>query len=571
MAEQDKDQRRKGISRKQFIVGGAAAGAALSVGGGGAAFAAPKSASAPDPPPRGDEEIVLYNGRVHTMDAQNRVVSGVVIRNGRFAEVDKGTPRHGRAIDLRGRTVVPGIIDNHNHIILMGNRPGYHTPLENAYSIADVQQTYAARAAAIPAGAWITTIGGFNPNHFWPPSTPPAEVRLPTRAELDAAVPGNPAYVHVSFNGPASTNSLGKAFLESRGVTVADNGLIVTAGQQATRALLVLRQTLLNPEERRRATLDAIAYGVSLGVTAHLDQGAFQKTDTPADGAAHEDNYTMQLPFLELHRVGRLDARVQINFLHMETDDALPGLRERLRNQFQFFGDDVLNTGGIGEFVAQGLGPRWIEASRLVAQARWRGEVHSLSTTDFMTEIAGWEAVNAEFPITDLRWVIAHVPRITLEWINRFKALGGGLSLTGWQYLGGNLPTTPPLYAGPPFRLIVDSGIQTGMSSDGMQIAPMNPWIHMYYATTGLNARHVLINPNQQVTREEILRLYTATNGWFLRKEDKLGSIEAGKLADLVVLNKDYFTVPDEELKQIRSSLTVVDGRIVHDDGSLGR
>jgi predicted amidohydrolase YtcJ len=231
----------------------------------------------------------------------------------------------------------------------------------------------------------------------------------------------------------------------------------------------------------------------------------------------------------------------------------------------------MLNTGGIGEFVAQGLGPRWIEASRLVAQARWRAEVHSLSTTDFMTEISGWEAVNAQFPITDLRWVVAHVPRIVQEWIDRLKALGGGLSLTGWQYLAGNLPTTPPLYAGPPFRLIVDNGIRTGMSSDGMQIAPMNPWIHMYYATTGLNARHVQINPQQQISRQEVLRLYTASNGWFLRKEDKLGTIETGKLADLVVLNRDYFAVPDEDLKQIRSALTIVDGRIVHDDGSIGR
>ncbi len=124
------------------------------------------------------------------MDAQNRVVSGVVIRNGRFAEVDKGTPRHGRAIDLRGRTVVPGIIDNHNHIILMGNRPGYHTPLENAYSIADVQQTYAARAAAVPAGAWITTIGGFNPNHFWPPSPLPPRCACPRAPSSTPPYPG---------------------------------------------------------------------------------------------------------------------------------------------------------------------------------------------------------------------------------------------------------------------------------------------------------------------------------------------------------------------------------------------
>ena len=119
--------------------------------------------------------------------------------------------------------------------------------------------------------------------------------------------------------------------------------------------------------------------------------------------------------------------------------------------------------------------------------------------------------------------------------------------------------------------MIVDSsrrpdGIHVGMSSDGMQIAPMNPWIHMYYATTGLNARNVLINPNQQISRQEVLSLYTRENGWFLREEDQLGSIEEGKLADLVVLNRDYFSVSAEDLKRIRSVLTVVDGDVVHDD-----
>jgi predicted amidohydrolase YtcJ len=107
------------------------------------------------------------------------------------------------------------------------------------------------------------------------------------------------------------------------------------------------------------------------------------------------------------------------------------------------------------------------------------------------------------------------------------------------------------------------------MSSDGMQIAPMNPWLHMYFATTGINTRQVLINPGQQITREEALSLYTSRNGWFLREEDQIGSIEEGKLADLVVLNGDYFSVPNEDLKKIRSVLTVVDGEVVYNTGVL--
>src|SRR6266852_1415896 len=147
-------------------------------------------------------------------------------------------------------------------------------------------------------------------------------------------------------------------------------------------------------------------------------------------------------------------------------------------------------------------------------------------------------------------------------WLNRLKALGGGVSLTGWRYLAGT-----PEQNGPPFRMIVTNGIHAGMSSDGMQIAPMNPWLHMYYATTGLNARQRLINGGQQVTRQVALKLYTASNGWFLREGKQIGTIEPGKLADVVVLSDDYFTVPDEKLKKIRSVLTIVGGRIVHDAG----
>jgi predicted amidohydrolase YtcJ len=114
---------------------------------------------------------VFVNGRIHTMDSRNTIANTVSIVNGRFSAVGSSAPRPGpgiRLIDLKGRTVVPGIVDNHNHIVLMGNRPGYHTPLENAFSIRDVQETLAARAKSIPRGAWITTIGGFHRNHLVP-------------------------------------------------------------------------------------------------------------------------------------------------------------------------------------------------------------------------------------------------------------------------------------------------------------------------------------------------------------------------------------------------------------------
>jgi len=574
------------FTRRDFIQTAAAAAASTARGARAARAAKPSDM----PPGHTDADLILQNGRIHTMDAQNTVVSALGIRDGRFIQV--GDPHPGprtRVIDLRGRTVVPGIIDNHNHIVLMGNRPGYHTPLENAYSIPDVQAIYAARAAGIPRGAWITTIGGFHSNHIYANPLDPASGRLPTRAELDDAVPNNPAFIEIGFTGPATTNSAGKSIFESQGITVAENGSMT--GNNPSRALLYLRQTLLNPESRRRAVVDAMNYAVTVGVTTHLDQGAFQATNTAADGAAHEDNFTMHIPFLQVYAQDKAIIRLRINFLHMESDPATPELVQRLKNAFQFLGNDMVKTGAIGEFIASGtnpaLGSPFADAAKRVAAAGWRAEVHSLgrrttnnpsAPADFEFEIMAFEAANAQFPgiVKEKRWVIAHVPGITQEWIDRFQSIGGSLSLTGWQYLNGSIPlnqlNTP--YAGPPFRMIVDSskrpdGIHVGMSSDGMQIAPMNPWLHMYFATTGLNAKKMQINPAQQISREEVLGLYTRQNGWFLREEDELGTIESGKLADLVVLNSDYFAVPNEDLKKIRSVLTVVGGNVVHDGGVL--
>ena len=529
----------------------------------GAVAGAPPATAGTQP---ADGDLVLHNGRIHTMRTAGEVVRVVGIRAGRISYVGNDLGRalrtmadRPRVVNLRGRTAIPGIIDNHNHIVLMGNRPGHHTPLENANSIADVQRIYRERARGVPAGEFVTTIGGFHFNQF-------AEVRLPTLSELDAAVPNHPAYISQSFSGPSVTNTLGKAFFEAAALPVvvgADGSIAV--GTETGKATLALRQTLTFAQ-RKRGVLDAMAYAASVGVTTHLDQGAFQATNTPSDGAAHEDNYTMHQPFLAVYAEGRGLVRLRINFLHMETDPELPGLTERLRNAFPFFGDDMVRTGGIGEFIAQGLGPTWLEAARRVARAGWRAEVHSLSTTDFQTEIQGYETVDAEFPIGDLRWVVAHVPFITEEYVHRLDALGGGLSLTGWRYLAGTATS-----AGPPFRMIVDSGIHAGMSSDGMQIAPMNPFIHAYYAVTGRNARGELINGGQQISRHEVLDLYTRANGWFLGRPDEhqLGTLEVDKLGDVVVLDRDYFTVGENELRRVRSDLTAVGGTVVHESGAL--
>lgn len=525
-------------------------------------------------------DLLFVNGRIHTMDARNRVVEAAHVVGNRFAavggEIEAGPCT--RTIDLRGRTAIPGIIDNHNHIVLLGLRPGHDTRLENARSIADAVATLAARAAEVPAGEWITAIGGFDLPQLVPaPGTP----RFPTLEELDAAVPRHPVYLQISFGGPAATNSLGKAFFEQRGIPVGADGSLAGGFQMpnpTTRALNALRalQTL---DTKKRGTLDALRYAASLGITTHLDQGGFPAAGNDADGAAHFDEYAAYDALLALHREGALINRVRINFLHMEDDPETPHLQARLLNVFPNYGHDMLKIVGIGEFTAgssaiitQASEP-WLNGTRRVAEAGWRNENHSLTQTDFKTIVDGWQQVHESLPapgISNLRWVLAHAPFIDSEYTEKLKALGAGVSvLGGWRWISGTAAAN-----GPPFRMLVESGIRVGMSSDGMQISPMNPWIGLYYVVTGKNARGELINEGQTLDRERALKLYTADNGWFLNEEDMLGTIEPGKYADLVVLSADYFdarAVPDEEILSIRSVLTVVDGRIVHGDADALR
>jgi predicted amidohydrolase YtcJ len=227
----------------------------------------------------------------------------------------------------------------------------------------------------------------------------------------------------------------------------------------------------------------------------------------------------------------------------------------------------MLRLSGIGEFATnwplfgQVTAPANYEtALQLVAKQGWAYQQHSLSLAEDQLVASTFEKVNAVTPIADLRWSVAHVPRINLETINRFKALGAGIAVHPFEYLAGTAN------AGPPLRTILNSGVRAGAGSDAAQISTLNPWLIIYYMVTGKNSSGVLINEGQQVTRAEALRLYTSANGWFLKEESLLGAIEPGKLGDIVVLNDDYFdpaVVPDEKIKSILPRMTIVGGRIV--------
>jgi cytosine/adenosine deaminase-related metal-dependent hydrolase len=288
-----------------------------------------------------------------------------------------------------------------------------------------------------------------------------------------------------------------------------------------------------------------------------------------ADTLASADPFRMYDALTALHREHLMTARVRVLFLSMDTKPDVPMLKQRLLNNLNGLGDDMLRVSGIGEFATSwplfGQPPptNYVAALQLVAKQGWPFQQHSLSPAEDQLTLDAFEAVNRTTPIASLRWSIAHVPRIDLPTINRFKTLGAGIAVHPFGYLAG----APG--AGPPLRTIVDSGIHVGAGSDSAQISTLDPWLMIYYMVTGKNSSGTLINAGQQLTRMEALRLYTSENGWFFHEEDRLGTIAPGKLGDIVVLSDDYFDarkVSDEAIKQLKSVLTVVDGKVVYDN-----
>lgn len=515
---------------------------------------------------RGETDLTLVNGKVHTMDSRNSVVSSVSIRNGKFVVAGKTAPTSARVIDLKGRTVIPGLVDNHNHFVLLSQRPGHDTRLEGAASISEVQSAVAARARTVPPGAWITSMGGWVPEQF-------VERRLPTLEELDAAAANNPVILYQTFVGPAAVNSKARQFFAAKNIAVSGTGLIAM-GPSALGALNALR-AIQTFADKKQGALDAMAYSASMGVTTNVDMGAFVIPGTPntdasaqMDTLASDDPFTMHDALLALNREGKVSTRLRIFYLSMDKPPQVSLIAQRVLNSYPGFGDDLVRISGIGEFVTQwplfkGDFPANYQAAlTLVAQHGWPFQQHTLSAREDAFTIESFRKINETIPIAGLRWSIAHVPELTTENLAAAKALGIGLALHGFRYLSGSKR------GGPPYRMIVESGINAGAGSDSAQISTLNPWNMMYYMVTGKNAAGILVNEGQTISREQAVRLYTAANGWFLREEDQLGSIEPGKLADLVVLDRDFFdpaAVPDDAIRRVRPALTIVGGRIIYE------
>ena len=486
--------------------------------------------------------IALINGVVLTVDATDSQVSSVLVEGSRISAVGDSitVPEGACVIDLAGRTVVPGLIDSHVHFTRDWVWPGHFlSQIEDARSTQDVLDGIAAWVESVPEGEYITVVGGYAMNAF----------ALPTLAELDAVAPDHPVYLQAFFSGPSAVNSLAKSHLESNGLdTIAADGSIPVDNTGRTpRAIQILQEQQTNAAAQRSA-MEYMTWANSMGITTVIDM-----TSTGDAEMAYR-----------LWDGGDLTVRMRLRYGGLGTIEATIQSVEAGLEQVGD-GDDMMRVIGVGEFSVGGFGDTssnfaagWSE----IAKRGWPLAQHSLRSAEHEAHISAFEEVNATTPLADLHWSLDHSSEVSPSQLSRLADLGVGVGVHNFAYYGS-------FGTGAPFRDIIDAGVTAGAGSDGRAIGPLDPWQGIHHMITGRTISGSLVNDGQQITRLEALRMYTMGSTWTAVEEDQLGSIEIGKLADLVVLDADFLNVPNDEIDAISAALTLVGGVVVYDDNSL--
>jgi predicted amidohydrolase YtcJ len=536
-------------------------------------------------------DLILIRGLFTTLDRSRPSANSVAIKGGKFVAVGSDEdvmPFAGagtKTIDLKGRRVLPGLIDNHLHIIRTGLNFNLELRWDGVRALADAMGMLKRQVAATPPPQWVRVVGGFTEHQF-------QEKRLPTIDEINAVAPDTPVFLLHLYDRAILNAAALRAVGYTKETPNPPGGEIIRDAQGNPTGLLlakpnagILYATLakgpkLPFDYQLNSTRHFMRELNRLGVTGAIDAGGgFQ--NYPEDYAVIQ----------KLAADGELTIRLAYNLFTQkpkgEKDDFLNWTRASKYKQ----GDDYFRHNGAGEMLVFSAAdfedfrqprpdmPAEMEGEleqviRILAENRWPWRLHATYDETISRALDVYERVNQDIPLEGLHWFFDHAETISDQSIDRIAALGGGIAVQhrmAYQgeyfverYGPGAAEATPPV------AKMLAKGVKVSAGTDATRVASYNPWVALAWLVTGRTVGGLRITPQRNcLDRETALRMWTENVTWFSNEEGKKGRIEVGQLADLIVPDRDYFACSEDEIADTVSHLTVVGGRVVYAAGDF--
>jgi len=538
-------------------------------------------------------DMIVFNATITTQSLAIPRASAVAVKRGRIyavgtdAEILGLKGNNTRLIDARGRRLIPGLMDAHVHVLNEKNY-NYEVKWEGVPTLKYALQMLSEQAKRTPQGQWVKVIGGWSPYQF-------SERRHPTIEELKKAVPDRPFIVQYAYNEAFLNESAMKALGVGTSRFPTFPGTVFEKDSQGRYTGIVRANTFtfvtlesMVPLPSYEEQVNGLIYIINnlnrFGVTSVIDAGAAQgyaDGHAPLQELIRQNRLNVRFRFIDLQFGGSSGTFVdaEINAITQRSpvspgENLIPSvahgheyegtgemLRLALHDHENFdLPAIVIDRDSMLQYIRE-------DVTKLVKR-RIPFRMHISYNENITPFLDALEQVNAQTPLDGLRWSIEHAETITPENIERVKRLGGGIALDDKMALHGDAfiktYSREKALRTPALRRLVESGIPLAMTSDGFRAGPINPWIGISWTVSGksVSGSEVLAKDNR-LTREEALKLWTIGAAWFGGRENDTGKIEPGYLADFTLLTADYFTVPEDQIKDISSVLTVVDGRVV--------
>ena len=539
-------------------------------------------------------ELILRNGKIVTVDGNSRIAQALAIAGGRItavgdsASISKLADPHTRVVDLRGRTVIPGLIDDHYHMLSKAVDQYLGVEVALVGSIDEMLAAIRAKVDTTAPGVWVFTTSGWLPEQL-------QENRLPTRWDLDKVSPRNPVVVNGGHT--YYLNSLGLKLAgitkntpsPSGGIIEKDHKTGEPTGLLIDNAVGLVNKLLPNcwecpgrikHEQKIEALRIAMRKENSVGITSVREPGII-----PEDMRVYE----------ELWNRGEMTLRVSMN-LSLDPQKQPSVLAQQLGEWgvSTGFGNEFLRLDGIGEFGIDGgfegalmTKPYAATAGReegyhglqriptgnfdqamlVFNRLNWRACPHVVGDQGIDLVLDAFERANQDKPIARKRWLLEHCHYMRPDQIDRVRRLGLAISTQFHPYMAaatmirhwGRERAEQSMRV----RDWLRAGIRVGGGSD-WSLVPANPFWMIYFWVTRDTRLWGVLGSDQRIGREDALRLMTVNNAWLTFEEKTKGSIEPGKLADLVILSDDILTVPESRIKDIKPVATLVGGKLVY-------